>query len=31
MNVGMDMLDKHYDKRSGQVKMEQWRGYVKDA
>ena len=31
MNVGMDVLDKHYDKCSGQVKMEQRRAYLEDA
>jgi len=31
MNVGMDVLDKYYDKRSEQVKMEQRRAYLEDA
>jgi len=26
----MDMIDKHYDKRSEQVKMDQRRAYLKD-
>ena len=31
MNVGMDVLDKHYDKRSEQMKLEQRRAYLEDA
>jgi hypothetical protein len=31
MNVGMNVLNKHYDKRSEQVKMEQRRAYLEDA
>lgn len=27
-NVGMDVLDKHYHRRSKEVKMEQRRGYL---
>jgi len=30
MNVGMEVLDKHYDKRSEEVKVEQRRGYLDD-
>jgi hypothetical protein len=28
MNVSRDVLDKHYDKRSAEVKLEQRRGYL---
>ena len=28
MNVGQNVLDKHYDKRSEEVKVEQRRGYL---
>lgn len=28
MNVGRDVLDKHYDRRSEEVKLEQRRGYL---
>ncbi|ELY51071.1 tyrosine-type recombinase/integrase [Natronorubrum bangense] len=31
MNVGMDVLDIHYDKRSEQVKMEQRRAYLENV
>ena len=31
MDMGMDVLDRHYDKRSEQVKMEQRRAYLEDA
>jgi hypothetical protein len=28
MNVSRDVLDKHYDRRSEEVKLEQRRGYL---
>lgn len=31
MNVGQDMLDKHYDKRDEKVKAEQRREYLEDV
>jgi hypothetical protein len=31
MNVGQDVLDKHYDRRSEEVKVEQRRGYLEDV
>jgi hypothetical protein len=31
MKVRMDVLDEHYDERSGQVTMEQRRTYLEDA
>ena len=31
MNVGMDVLDKHYDKRSEEIKLEQRRAYLEDV
>jgi hypothetical protein len=31
MNVGEDVLDKHYDRRSEEVKVEQRRGYLEDV
>jgi hypothetical protein len=30
MNVSRDILDKHYDKRSEEVKLEQRRGYLEN-
>jgi hypothetical protein len=31
MNVGMDVLNKHYEKCTEQVKMEQCRGYLEET
>ena len=31
MNVGQDVLDKHYDRRSEEVKVEQRRAYLDDV
>jgi hypothetical protein len=31
MNAGQDVLDKHYDRRSEEVKVEQRRGYLEDV
>lgn len=31
MNVGQDVLDKHYDKRTQEQKVEQRRGYLEDV
>ena len=31
MNVGEDVLDKHCDRHSNEVKMEQSRGYLENV